>query len=351
MKLSLVMISKNSETTLGLSLDSARDFVDEIIVVDTGSSDHSISIAKDHGAMVYTYVWKNDFSDARNFALSKSSGDYNLILDSDEQVVNIDREKVTHYLKGINVIGKIKRINFYDEDGEKRIFKEYISRVIPAGLIFSGRVHEQVYSTLPRVRLPIEVNHFGYYKTDKTDRNINLIKTELTCHPDNGYLHYHITQEYTQRKDFQLALQHFEIADTLLGGNEPFYSNFIVDWLYALIECSRWTIALQIIQRERERLHDCSDFWFVYGMLCMSYAQINIEYFLEIKRAFLTCLSIGETLKYATVDGTGSYLAMYNLGVFHEALGEFNKAADWYRLSASLGYDRAEDRLKHMEQN
>ena len=84
MKISACYIVKNEEKTLGRSLESIRGQVDEIIVVDTGSEDRTMAVAKEYGAMVYQQPWEQDFAKVRNFALSKADGDWLILLDGDE---------------------------------------------------------------------------------------------------------------------------------------------------------------------------------------------------------------------------------------------------------------------------
>ena len=82
--LSLCMITKNEENNLSRCLDCIKEFVDEIIIVDTGSTDKTVEIAKSYGAHIYHYDWNNDFSKARNVSLQKATKDWILVLDADE---------------------------------------------------------------------------------------------------------------------------------------------------------------------------------------------------------------------------------------------------------------------------
>jgi len=83
-RLTLSMIVKNEEANLRDCLESVKDVVDEIVLVDTGSTDKTIRIAEEFGAKIYRFNWINDFSAARNFALKQSTGDWILYLDADE---------------------------------------------------------------------------------------------------------------------------------------------------------------------------------------------------------------------------------------------------------------------------
>ncbi|MFM7477225.1 MAG: glycosyltransferase family 2 protein, partial [Microcystis aeruginosa] len=85
-KLSLCMIVKNEAENLRRCLDSVKGVVDEMIVMDTGSTDDTIAIAKSYGAIVPSYDWRGNFSDARNEALKYVTGDWILVLDADEEL-------------------------------------------------------------------------------------------------------------------------------------------------------------------------------------------------------------------------------------------------------------------------
>jgi glycosyltransferase involved in cell wall biosynthesis len=85
-RISLCMIVKNEEHCLRRCLDSVRDYVDEMIIVDTGSTDHTVEIAKSYHAQIYHHPWENDFSKHRNQSLSYATGDWILQLDADEEL-------------------------------------------------------------------------------------------------------------------------------------------------------------------------------------------------------------------------------------------------------------------------
>ena len=88
------MIVKNEELNLAKCLMSVKPVADEIIVVDTGSTDKTKAIASALGAKVFDFPWTNDFSEARNYSLSKASGDWILVLDADEMVSPLDHDKL-----------------------------------------------------------------------------------------------------------------------------------------------------------------------------------------------------------------------------------------------------------------
>lgn len=85
-RISLCMIVKDEEEHLPRCLASVADVVDEIVVVDTGSQDHTVAVAAAHGARVFQIPWTGDFSAARNAAIDRATGDWVLVLDADDEL-------------------------------------------------------------------------------------------------------------------------------------------------------------------------------------------------------------------------------------------------------------------------
>ena len=114
--ISLCMIVKNEEAVLSRCLNCLSDIVDEIIIVDTGSTDQTIPIAKRYTNQVYNFTWQDDFSKARNFAFSKAHCDYIYSADADEIIdsANIEKFKTlkSMLLPEIEIVQMI-----YDEKG------------------------------------------------------------------------------------------------------------------------------------------------------------------------------------------------------------------------------------------
>ncbi|MPS71858.1 MAG: glycosyltransferase family 2 protein [Chryseobacterium sp.] len=102
MKISLCLIVKNEEEVLARCLESARDFADEIIIVDTGSTDKTKEIAKRFTDKIYDFEWINDFSAARNFAFSKATMDYQMWLDADDIVPEKSVQEINELKKTLN---------------------------------------------------------------------------------------------------------------------------------------------------------------------------------------------------------------------------------------------------------
>ena len=193
---SLCMIVKDEETNLARCLASVKPIVDEMVVVDTGSTDRTKGIAEFFDARVYEYEWKDDFSAARNFSLSKAKGDWILIMDADEIISPQDYKRfrkltakrplrpvaysivTRNYCNNFNIIGwnpnegkypKEEAANGWLSSEKVRLFSSNNN------IKFEGAVHEMVDAVLKNQGIEINkcdipVHHYGRLDTDKMDK-------------------------------------------------------------------------------------------------------------------------------------------------------------------------------------
>lgn len=352
-KISLVMIVKNEERCLDRCLKSIRGTVDEIIIVDTGSTDKTLDIAKKHGANIYHLEWNHDFAKARNYAISKATGDWLLSLDADEYLRKNYRATLQNHIQKGQRIGKIKITSkFENEDGAVQEAQVFISRFFPKGVQYTGKIHEQLNTHLPRVNMNIEVLHDGYYKTDKTERNISILKEELKITPKDSYYLYQLGKEYRNRKEYKRALCLFELSYNYVNKREGYYYSVVVEYLNTLIKLKKYKKGIQFIKAEEKAMGKHPDFYFSKGTLLLEYysslPSATYENINEIEKAFLKCLQIGDTNQYESVRGTGSFLAAYNLGILYELCGTIKKAKFYYQSATKQGYQPAKERMKSL---
>lgn len=205
-RLSQCMIVKNEEKNIRRALSWGKDIVWEQIVVDTGSSDNTVEIAKEMGAKVFHYSWNDDFSAAKNFALEQAKGNWIAFLDADEYFSDGEAKKILPLLRKLDkdlspalraVALNCTMANLNDSGGVINIFPQCrIFRNIPE-LRYKNRIHESL-SLSADIKLTIldateelTISHTGYAEsvyeeTGKIDRNISLLKRELEENPLNG---------------------------------------------------------------------------------------------------------------------------------------------------------------------
>lgn len=190
-KLSLCMIAKNEEEFIAGALQSARAVVDEIIVVDTGSTDRTAEIARANGAKVFSYEWQDDFGAARNESLKHATGDWVLIMDADERIPDDVADNIRVFLIPTELpIGYLITIkNYMSEKDPSHVLSHQMGRLFrkTRDTFFFGPIHEQVFPHTGEVVIPeatFFLEHFGYLKADtKTrkieGRNIPLIRKSI----------------------------------------------------------------------------------------------------------------------------------------------------------------------------
>ncbi|NBD26712.1 glycosyltransferase family 2 protein [Paenibacillus glycinis] len=350
--MALVMIVRNEETNLPRCLESAVQYVDDMIIVDTGSTDKTKQIAERFGARVFDYIWDDDFAAARNYALSQSTSTWNLVLDADEYITALDKAALIQALSEQACLGRITVVSLTSEQGEQNEARGYITRLLPAGVRFVGRIHEQVISDLPRIHVPITVLHDGYLHRNKSNRNIPLLLAELKNTPNSSYINFQLAREFQGNQEFQQACEYFERAFNLLNGDERYAPNVAVHYIYALKEVERYTEALKLIQANYGWLQAFPDYHFACGIfyldLVMSDPGQYIAYLPEIEASYKRSIALGETDRYDTVAGTGSYLALYNLAIYYETFGRMSEAVHCLKQAMDLSYEKAKIRLTHL---
>lgn len=191
--LSVCMIVKNEESNLAKCLMSAKPVADEIIVVDTGSTDKTKAIASALGAKVFDFPWTDNFSEARNHSLSKASGDWILVLDADEVISQQDHaglrsliqasdKRFAYSMVTRNYTNQTAAQNWTANDG-KYLQEEVGSGWLPSPKVrlfandqrirFANAVHELVEPTLRDIGIWIKhcgipVHHYGRLDQDRT---------------------------------------------------------------------------------------------------------------------------------------------------------------------------------------
>ncbi|MFA7626738.1 MAG: glycosyltransferase family 2 protein [Candidatus Kapaibacterium sp.] len=200
--ISACLIVKNETENLNTCLESIKQRVGEIIVVDTGSDDNSREIAILHGAKVYEFTWSDNFSEARNYALSKANGSFILIIDADERLNRIPEEdELMQALAHENIGGfLVDVISYTSEDNTIRKFRSSQLRIFAnnVNFRFQGRIHEQIAGSIVRSgfkikRIDSEIVHSGY-DTDadsmkiKHERNLRLMNLQIEEQKDDIYL-------------------------------------------------------------------------------------------------------------------------------------------------------------------
>ena len=330
-RLALVMIARDEAPRIARALESAAPFVDQMIVLDTGSVDDTRAIAAGCGARVHDFAWVDDFAAARNAALAHSDADWNLILDADEWLEgSADALAALPAGKG-GFIGHVQVASQIPQDGGVGLSSSWIPRVLPRGVRYSGRIHEQPDTALPGRRLALRIGHDGYLAeavARKAGRNAALLLEELKAAPEDDYLWFQLGKEHQGRGDTAQAADCMVRAYNLCPPDAPYRHALIVRAIPALTEAGNWP--------------DSPDFWFVVGALFLEWSRANPEQALSeglplCEYAWKRCLEIGERDDIdGGVRGRGGHMAAHNLAVMYETFGLTEQAQTYRALSETL---------------
>ena len=346
-RLSLVMIARNEAARIARALDSARAHVDRMIVLDTGSLDSTAEIARACGAEVHAFDWCDDFAAARNAAIARSDAAWNLVLDADEWLEEGAECLAPDQLRsdGPRFLGDVRIASQMDGDGNESTAHSWIARLLPAGVGYTGRIHEQPVSDLPHVRLPLTLGHDGYTTASldrKGDRNEVLLMREIEARPDDAYLWFQLAKEHQSRGRTAQACLCFTEARRLAPPQAPWRHALIVRSLIALKADGRLQDALILADQEVCNWQDSPDFYYVIGDLYLEASTHNPDQALTdwlpvVEQAWKRCLEIGERPDLdGSVTGRGGHMAAHNLAVFYRAIGRHALATEYQALTASL---------------
>ncbi len=224
-RLSVCLIAKNEERFLKRCLDSIRTVATQIVVVDTGSTDRTVEIAHECGAEVFHSPWRDDFSAARNEALTHATGDWVLILDADEELAPKGAENLCREIRDARAMAfRLPLIDVGHED-EGCHYVPRLFRNAP-GLFFTGRIHEQVFPSLEPLRHELGLDnrpgatallHHGYSaeltkSRDKIERNLRLLRLALGESPNDANLRMNFGLELARAGELHPALDAYESA-------------------------------------------------------------------------------------------------------------------------------------------
>lgn len=349
MKISVCLIVKNEESQLNRALDSIPSG-SEIVIVDTGSTDCTVKIATKSGAKVYTYEWNDNFADARNVSIRQATGDYIFIMDADEQLAS-DWETTTkqHLREFPNQPASVLIYNIT----ERELTAHHAVRLFPNNgqYMFQGRVHEQLYcgdEPAEFVQSSIKMNHYGYSQEQfitkgKFERYIHLYKEELKHNSNDGYMLYQLGKLYYSVKQYKEAYEPLAASVSLQQFERFYYPPMLVMLGYTLKELNRSKQAYELLEPLTHKYPKFPDLAFLLGMLVMETGQID-----RIERHFKQALRIGDTDRYTTVVGCGSYRAAHNLGVYYEVTGQKEESRKYYSMAAQQNFEPSLTRLKEL---
>lgn len=258
-RLSACMMVRDEEANLPRCLQSIKPLIDELIVVDTGSSDSTVQIAESFGASVYHHAWTDDFSLHRNQSIKYATGDWILIIDADEELI-FGQDGITY------VRETLKHIT--DKDAFAIVMKNIQAGRVTSQTIhprffrngtisYTGIVHNQpVFKGTARLfnHTDITLHHYGYSSENiekKANRTIPLLEKQLEENPENWQCYYYLSQIYGNLRQPEKSIEMGQIYvdhkdDVNAGGHKNFQDSIYTGLLSSLMELGRLKEAVKL---------------------------------------------------------------------------------------------------------
>jgi glycosyltransferase involved in cell wall biosynthesis len=345
------LIVRNEERNLPGCLKALQGVAREIVIVDTGSNDRTVEIARDFTEQVFFFSWRDDFAAARNFALDHVASDYILSVDADERL--LEPERATELLESfiaqnsLDVIGAVDIISLLDSKSGAQEVRSVLPRFFRKDRFrFKGAIHEQIVhieGVNRSAHTGLRFAHTGYLRDaavseNKSLRNIRLLRAAMEKHPDDEYLWLQLGKAHFATDAYAEAREAFEHALNRIcfengagwGSAGPLAPDLLTDLVvslaYAYVNTNNLEKAIAMLsehERFRRAGSDSPDFYHALGYVHLMAGDVA-----RSREAYKT------SLRYAAareqVLGTASFGSHYHLGLLHEAEGDLASACGCY---------------------
>lgn len=326
------MIVKDEEDCIGRCLESVKDVVDEIVIVDTGSTDKTIEICQSFQARIERFEWNESFADARNYSIEKATGDWIIWLDADEELDAAAKEifqdgnhfndfdAITLHL--INYHGDSMDINNTTDIAHTRLFRNNHH------LRFINKMHECLeLKNIPKERighLDVKVHHYGYLnpiveKKEKSKRNLKMLNKQIEEGENIYWAYYFIALDYYNKQMYSDALEQINLSILAFLANKTLPPSMVYKLKYSiLISMGCLDTALVGIQKAISLYPDYVDLQFFKGIILYF-----LEKYEDAIKTFEECLTLGEDNKdYLILKGVGSFQAWYYISLCQKKLNK-----------------------------
>lgn len=354
MLLSACLIVKNEAFILDKCLSSLEGVVDEIIVVDTGSTDQTVEIAKKYTDQIFHYEWDNNFANARNESLRHANGKYILVIDADEYFDDKHKEEVRPFLETNEIAGGFLTVNNFTGSFNRKIENTpvLLLRIIRKGYYYSEAIHEQLDSKIfkseyPIVNVPGVLSHIGYMTEiiamkNKKDRNMEILEKLLNERPEDSFQRLNFAAEFIRFGDFEKALelvkqnyQEFDIFNQLqqgiqIKGNEHLVARNYKFYIVCLYNLGRYEEEIEIAKEALSILPMVTDYIY---FIAVAYNHLGKWH--EAKEWFVRSIKQGDMKVnlYEMTVGAGGYMAYFGLASVWGLLGDEQLARKYFLRS------------------
>jgi len=338
--ISLCLIVKNEANHLADCLRPIAGLVDEVVVVDTGSTDGTPKIAATWGAKVVHYDWQDSFADARNQSLQHATSKWIFWLDADDRVdaQNLARlRKLLGSLPSSNLAYMMKQRSILASGVASSVVIDHVRlfRKQPS-VCWSYRVHEQIlpaleYAKAEIVRTDIIIDHLGYHdprlQQRKADRNLRLLLIEMKERPSDVFVLFNLACAYHAKSKYDQAIVALQRCLELAGPDISFLPKVYVQMAQCQRALGRMEQGMHYCLAGKQRFPTSAELWFEEGLLWQMQKKT-----LQAQHCFDQVLQLPSPPGASGIRvGLQSYFARHKLASVLAEQGKFLEAEDHWR--------------------
>lgn len=378
-RLTLCIIARDEEAMIGGCLDSVRGVVDAIVLVDTGSKDRTVEIAREHGATIVEHPWCDDFAAARNAALPHVNDGFVLMLDADERLGHGARKVLRRALErndfdcGVLPLHDAATLDAKPEDvlsgrarrGEPMLLPRLLRRT--PDLAWEGIVHEQVTSWALRhrriVQLDAPIVHYGAVPSlrearSKNERNRKLLERRAQIEPHNPTVQAYLARELERCGDVSGAIRAAEAAWSALQvhaeGARPDHDVVMPATLLGFlhVRAKNPARALEVLDQARGWCDPHPNLGLLAGwaheQLALAASDVDAfsSHLTEAHAALTECVALaGKRFLAECMPGASTFTGQTRLGTVCLLAGDWTQAETAFRAALTTRQDHIEARL------
>ncbi|MDN4620948.1 glycosyltransferase family 2 protein [Paenibacillus sp. PsM32] len=312
--LSLCMIVKNEEDILERCLNSVKDIVDEIIIVDTGSTDRTRQIAQNYQAKIIDFEWINDFAAAKNKAIEQATGKWILMLDADEYMTENDTTNLRAFLEKQepqpNIAFNISIINYTGKKNSGNIMESSADRIFPnhMDIWYERPIHEQLFSKKPdtdlrNFQIPFRIHHSGYLhevlaKKNKHERNMQIFNEYKKNNTFQAYDFFTLGNEYHAIENYPEAILNYKKSiEQAESSKVAWYPHALIGLINTYYHLNQLDKSWEMIENKLVEFNDYPEYYTLQGI---HYEWFG--YFVKAEEAYKNAIRVAE--KKAKIQST-----------------------------------------------
>ncbi|EFM09009.1 glycosyl transferase family 2 [Paenibacillus curdlanolyticus YK9] len=342
--ISLCMIVKNEAPSLKRCLDSVKGLVDEIVVVDTGSTDNTIDIALQYTSNVFSFTWMNNFAAARNESIRHATSDWILVLDADEYIQSEDHDKLKSFLSQFDKsipAGIVLTINNFmsNETDFSQIMESTGARLFvnhPC-IHYVEPIHEQLISTdipINWVSYSFHIFHTGYTKQtvttkNKSERNMSILMQLQAEKKNDPYYNFVLGNEYANIHEHHNAHQCYIVSYEGTKTTDTWFNHLLDRLIATELQLELYNEASRHIEQGVKLYPQKADYHCLRGVLLE-----KLGFRKEAALHFSKCLDIfkqaGNTPYWVIQPSFGTTLPMQALADIYRRQGNFEQAVSYW---------------------